>query len=191
MEIVIPNSSLIKCLQYDPQMKELSVEFHSQDFQRDRVHYHVSQNAWEQLISAKSVGKFYLDYIKPVFTSPKNNHTMARKSDKIINLRIDVQKINKDWLFKGEKGTYLDCVIFYSETPDQYQTNGMVIQSVPKKIAQDDRNARGPILGNCKDWDTLREKQTERPPEAQPNSEAGAMAGESPTTPEWADDLPF
>lgn len=73
-------------------------------------------------------------------------------ADKIINVRIDVTKLKKEWFFKGEKGTYADVAIFYNEEQDQYGNNGMVVQSVPKEEREKDKNAKGPILGNCRVW---------------------------------------
>lgn len=45
-------------------------------------------------------------------------------------LKIDVTKINKELLFKGAKGVYLDAVMF--EGKDQYGNDGWINQSVPK-----------------------------------------------------------
>lgn len=39
---------------------------------------------------------------------------------KIYRGKIDVTKIPKDNLFKGEKGTYLDCSIVVSDEEDQF-----------------------------------------------------------------------
>ena len=44
-----------------------------------------------------------------------------------VSLRIDVTKIDKEKLYKGAKGTYLDVTTFIdTDTPDQYGNNGMV-----------------------------------------------------------------
>lgn len=66
----------------------------------------------------------------------------------ILSLRIDVTKIEKARLYKGEKGTYLDCVIMLKDEPDQYQNLGMVVQSISKE--ERESGMRGPILGNVK-----------------------------------------
>jgi hypothetical protein len=68
---------------------------------------------------------------------------------KTIALKIDVSKIDKSQLFKGQKGTYLDAVLFYDENPDQYQNNGMIVQSVSKE--ERSKGIKGAILGNGKD----------------------------------------
>lgn len=67
---------------------------------------------------------------------------------KIIALKIDVTKINKERLFKGEKGTYLDAVLFLNDDADQYGQHGMITQSVSKEERQS--GIKGAILGNCK-----------------------------------------
>ena len=65
-----------------------------------------------------------------------------------ISLKIDVKKIDKERLYKGEKGTYLDATVFVDTNEDKYGNNGMITQSLTK----DQRLAgeKGAILGNCK-----------------------------------------
>jgi hypothetical protein len=67
---------------------------------------------------------------------------------KPIQIKIDVTKIDKSKLYKGQKGTYLDAVILVREETDQYGNNGMIIQSVSKE--EREAGVRGAILGNCK-----------------------------------------
>ena len=60
-----------------------------------------------------------------------------------LNLKIDVTKIDKSKLFKGQKGTYLDATIFVDlDNEDQYGNNGMVTQKWK------DAGKDTPILGN-------------------------------------------
>ena len=73
--------------------------------------------------------------------------------NKLINAKIDVKKINKDLLFKGEKGTYLDLTIWINEKPDQYGND----------ISIEQRTGKGEdkiYLGNGKFYQP-REKQQE------------------------------
>ena len=49
----------------------------------------------------------------------------------MISVKIDVTKIDKARLFKGEKGTYLDVVLI--ETPNSPYSDYMVKQSVTKE----------------------------------------------------------
>lgn len=61
--------------------------------------------------------------------------------------KIDVKKINKEKLYVGKQGTYLDIVLI--ETPnDQYGNTHMIVQG----LSQADRAAgvKGAILGNAK-----------------------------------------
>ena len=64
-----------------------------------------------------------------------------------VNLKIDVTKIDKDKLFKGEKGTYLDAVAWIDiDTKDKYDNNGMITQGVSKEDKE--KGVQGVILGN-------------------------------------------
>lgn len=66
-----------------------------------------------------------------------------------ISLRIDVTKIDKDRLYKGQKGQYLDLTTFVNlDEKDQYDNNGFVSQSVSKE--ERDAGVKAPILGNVK-----------------------------------------
>lgn len=63
-----------------------------------------------------------------------------------VNLKIDVSKIIKDKMYKGEKGTYLDATVFVNtDEKDQYDNNGMITQNW-----KDQQKGEGPILGNCR-----------------------------------------
>jgi len=65
----------------------------------------------------------------------------------MISLRIDVSKIDKARLFKGEKGTYLDCVLI--ETPAAKHGNDyMIVESITKE--EREAGKKGTILGNGK-----------------------------------------
>lgn len=61
-----------------------------------------------------------------------------------LSLKIDVSKIDKSQLFKGQKGVYLDAQIFVDlDNKGEYGDNGMITQS-GKNI----ENGKGAILGN-------------------------------------------
>lgn len=97
-------------------------------------------------------------------------------ADKIIHGRINLNMIEKDWLFKGEKvlkngkkGLYLDFVMFYTEEQDDKGQNGMIKQSVPsdifkkeKKLAKEDRT-QGAILGNLLEFSSDNSNEENRP----------------------------
>lgn len=65
-----------------------------------------------------------------------------------ITVRVDVTKIEKAWLYKGQKGTYLDLTVHLKDSPDQYGNDGFVVQQAPK--AEYDAGKRGLILGNVR-----------------------------------------
>ena len=67
---------------------------------------------------------------------------------KLITLKIDVTKIDKSRLYKGSKGTYLDCQFFLEDEPDQYGNHGMITQAVSKE--ERESGVKGAILGNAK-----------------------------------------
>ena len=75
----------------------------------------------------------------------------------MISLRIDVSKIDKKRLFKGEKGTYLDCVLI--ETPAaKYGKDWMIVESISKE--EREAGHKGTIIGDGK---TIGKKAPEPP----------------------------
>ena len=66
-----------------------------------------------------------------------------------VSLKINVSEIDKDRLFKGKKGTYLDATVFIDvDNVDEYGNNGMITQDVTKEDRE--QKKQGPILGNAK-----------------------------------------
>jgi len=66
-----------------------------------------------------------------------------------VSLKIDVSKIDKNRLFKGQKGNYLDATVFIDlGEADQYGNHGMITQDVTRE--EREQGGQGPILGNCK-----------------------------------------
>jgi len=66
-----------------------------------------------------------------------------------VSVSIDVTKIDKDRLFKGQKGVYLDLTTFIdTESVDKYDNHGFISQSTTKE--EREQGIRAPILGNCK-----------------------------------------
>lgn len=85
-------------------------------------------------------------------------------ADKFIHIRINVKKINKEWLYTGEKGNYLDAVVHFNEVQDSYGSNGMITQSVPKDVYLKDKTIKGVILGNSKVWEKNSDDRSESIP---------------------------
>jgi hypothetical protein len=68
----------------------------------------------------------------------------------MIVLKIDVTKIDKNHLFAGKSGKYLDCILNENrDGPDQYGNLGFIAQSVSKEAKAS--GVRGPIIGNYKE----------------------------------------
>ena len=66
-----------------------------------------------------------------------------------LSIKIDVSKIEKARLYKGEKGTYLDLTTFVDlDNPGQYGDHGFISQSVSKE--ERGQGVQTPILGNVK-----------------------------------------
>lgn len=104
-----------------------------------------------------------------------------------ISVKIDVTKIDKARLFKGEKGTYLDLTTFIdTDQKDQYGNHGFISQSVTKE--EREQQVQTPILGNCKVFYTDGGQQQRQPQPApqQPGQPAQGMDN-------WDDDseIPF
>lgn len=98
-----------------------------------------------------------------------------------ISVKLDVTKIDKERLFKGEKGTYLDLTTFIDlENPSQYGDHGFIAQSVSK----DEREAgvKGEILGNVKVFFQG---------ESDSNSQSQAAPQSAPANHDFDDDVPF
>jgi len=66
-----------------------------------------------------------------------------------LSVRVDVTKIDKERLYKGKKGTYLDLVTFVDlDNRDQYDNNGFISQSTTKE--ERESGVQTPILGNVR-----------------------------------------
>jgi hypothetical protein len=65
---------------------------------------------------------------------------------KPIKIKLDVSKIIKEALFKGAKGTYLDCVAWPSKTTGQYGDTHYIVQELSRE--KRDAGEKGPIIGN-------------------------------------------
>ena len=79
-----------------------------------------------------------------------------------LSVRIDVTKIDKERLYKGEKGTYLDLTTFVDTmVADQYENNGFISQSIDKE--EREKGVQTPILGNVKVFHTDGSEQPSTP----------------------------
>lgn len=80
-----------------------------------------------------------------------------------IEVKIDVTKIEKAKLYKGEKGTYLTMTTFVDlDSQDQYGNNGFIARKKDK-----DEQENPPILGNVKVFWTDNNQQQQQPRQQQ------------------------
>lgn len=96
-----------------------------------------------------------------------------------LKLGVNVEKIEKARLFKGEKGTYLDMTVFVDlHEQDQYGNNGMIVHAKQKG-----EEGQTPILGNAKIFWSDREDSAQHA--------SGNKAKNNPTYDSFDDDIPF
>jgi len=94
-----------------------------------------------------------------------------------IIAKIDVKKINKEWLFTGTKGTYLDAVIYENDNVDQYGNSHVIKQNPPQESRA--QGAKPVIIGNCR-WMPQKggsqSQQRPAPRQQQSNANTGTEA---------------
>ena len=100
-----------------------------------------------------------------------------------VNINIDVSKIDKSKLFKGQKGTYLSAVVFIdTDNKDQHGNSGMVVQDW-----KDAPKGQTPILGNVKVFWSEQGQQSN-----QQSQQPRQQQGKPPMAePDFDDDIPF
>ena len=74
----------------------------------------------------------------------------------MITIKIDVSKIDKSRLYKGNKGTYLSAVLI--PTPNGQYGDYMIVEEVTKE--EREAGKKGTILGNGKE---LKRREAEPP----------------------------
>lgn len=100
----------------------------------------------------------------------------------MIVLKIDVTKIDKNHLFVGKSGKYLDCILNENKDGvDQYGNIGFISQSVSKEAKE--KGERGPIIGNYKEIVTI--------PRVPKQAEAKPAAKSKPPVDDDGDSVPF
>ena len=100
---------------------------------------------------------------------------------KLVKLKIAVNKIEKERLYRGQN-TYLDAEVWLDEDQeDQYGNHGMITQEVSRE--ERDRGVKGAILGNAKVvWREDRQSKPSQGPTPQATPQA---------TKDEDDDIPF
>jgi len=128
---------------------------------------------------AKSFGGFYNSEIKNKFKK-LNSTKMAEKNGnqpnrinkagdfkRYIRMSIDVTKLNKDWFYvsKNEDGSVkavyakVTLVMQPDGVVDKYGSLGFIVQEIPKEVAKENKDLKGPILGNGEELEWKREEE--------------------------------
>jgi hypothetical protein len=92
-----------------------------------------------------------------------------------IKIKIDVSKIDKAALYKGAKGTYLDCVAWPSKTTGQYGDTHYIVQELSRE--KRDAGEKGAIIGNMTVPDDEQPRQEVRPVQRQQKMDQAFPAG--------------
>lgn len=65
-----------------------------------------------------------------------------------IILKIDLRKIPDEWVFKGAKGDYADCVAYENDEIDAYGNSHVIRLSPPREMRE--QGTKAIIIGNGK-----------------------------------------
>lgn len=105
-----------------------------------------------------------------------------------VSLKIDVSKIDKSKMFKGEKGVYLDATVFIDvDNKGQHGDNGMIVQSW-----KDAPKGQTPILGNATVfWSDGGQPQQPQPQQQRPQQNQNQNQPPPMAEPDYDDDIPF
>jgi hypothetical protein len=63
-----------------------------------------------------------------------------------IAVKIDVSKIDKQYLYEGKKGIYLDALLMNNKEQSRFGDDGFIVQSISREARE--AGERGPIVGN-------------------------------------------
>lgn len=99
-----------------------------------------------------------------------------------ITISINVSKIDKQYIYEGKSGKYLNIAVFENrDGPDKYGNTHYCVQDLPKEAR--DQGVKGAIIGNAKFPDASdaparrgNGDRFSRPPERQPSRDY-KMAG--------------
>ena len=95
-----------------------------------------------------------------------------------ISIKIDVTKIDKAALYKGEKGTYLTLVVWPNRDGEDDYGN---YAGVKQDLGKDRRDEKAPYIGNAK---IIKRKNSAPPPKNYEKLPTKQEAGDE-------DDIPF
>jgi hypothetical protein len=102
-------------------------------------------------------------------------------ANKPIKFKLDVTKIDKTHLYKGAKGTYLDCVVWPNKNgADKFGFTHYVVQEISREARE--AGGKGAIIGNLalpEQVDYARQKMhgSEMPPALKQAQQDGPLDG--------------
>lgn len=137
------------------------------------------------MVYAGIVTRDYVESKRQRLRNEASNFTVTTMSSPII-AKIDVKKINKEWLFAGSKGTYLDAVIYENDNVDQYGNSHVIKQNPPREAR--DQGAKPVIIGNCR-W--MPQKGAGQSSPKQPSRNGAVPAAQHPLMQDSGDEIPF
>ena len=203
------DSSLIKTIEYNPDTRELRLEFRKY-FVNELTYENVPFNYFEEISNpiGKSYGQFYLQMIKQNFKH-KTKNAMAKgekpvtvnyeqgTNKRFIKMSIDVSaaSLNKDLLVPHESGKvflHMTLQMLPEGKTDKYGNLGMITQDVPSSIYEKEKHlpvaqrTQGKILGNGAEFER-------RAPAGSPGDSSGETLADmsEEERDKIADDLPF
>jgi hypothetical protein len=98
-----------------------------------------------------------------------------------LSIKIDVTKIDKEALFKGQKGTYLTLTVWPNKDgEDQYGNHA----SVKQDLGKDRRDEKAPFIGNAR---IIQRKNAPQPKPQEPPVKSKTLYEEMND----ADEIPF
>lgn len=161
-------SSFITQINYKPREEVLSIVMKDTTA---HIYKNVPIEVFFEFQLQKSFGGYYNSNIKSKFQKMAEEKKQpdrinkAKKEKRFIKLDIDVTKIDKSWLYKGEKGgVYLKMTLHMlpDGEVDRYGRLGFITQDVPIELAKKDKELKGEILGNGEEleWVKQEEKKT-------------------------------
>lgn len=165
LDVPKSRSSLIERLEYDESTLIVYLRYSNVG----HVYKNVGWETFEEMCNSVSMGKYYNEFFKhlkyTIMSEKKRPQTKNQASDqkRFIKMSINVQKINREWIVRGEKGDYLNLTLqmLPDGQLDKFGNLGMITQDVPKDIydaAEAERKGsgkdiKGEILGNGAEFD--------------------------------------
>lgn len=102
------------------------------------------------------------------------------------SLSINTSKIDKDALYQGKTGKFLNLTLMENrDGPDQYGNDGFIVQDIGKERRQ--KGEKGPIIGN---WKHLEQRDKRGGQQSPAPARTAAHSSNQPSQDE-EDDIPF